>query len=104
MYLDENKGQVTMKTTISTALLLAAAALVGCHSNNDSVSYGYIHHHLTPELEGTVERPVDISRNFAVASNENFRMLHDDIARTLYTDHPSRLSPFPITYTSGMPR
>ena len=28
----------------------------------------------------------------------------DDLGRAFYTDHPSRLSPYPVTYTSGNPR
>ena len=40
----------------------------------------------------------------AVMRDQNYRMISDDWNRMWYTDHPSRLSPFPVTYTSGNPR
>ena len=51
-----------------------------------------------------VQRDIDIMRNEMVMDNINERMLNGDIRRFWLRDHPSRLSPFPITYTSGMPR
>jgi len=93
-----------MKTSaclISFAAL--AVCLSGCNSDRD-VSYKHITGHLTPELKGLAERPVDDHNAFAIASNEDLRMFWDDIGRSLYTDQPTRLSPFPITYTSGQPR
>ena len=77
--------------------------LVGCQTG-DPLSYHAIRRDLTPELRGLVERPIDIDRNLASTNNQNLRMMSDDIGRTLYTDHPSRLSPLPIIYTSGNPR
>ena len=50
------------------------------------------------------DRLVDEQRNMAVAFNQNDRMFYDDLGRAFYTDHPTRLSPYPITYTSGNPR
>ncbi len=84
---------------------LAAAVLVGCSSSSPyDVSFGAISGNLTPELEGMTDRPIDNERNVAVANNQNWRMFSDDLGRALYIDHPSRLSPYPITYTSGNPR
>ncbi len=83
----------------------AAAVLVGCSSSSPhNVSFGAISGNLTPELEGLTDRPVDNKRNVAVTNNMNWRMFSDDLGRALYVDHPSRLSPYPITYTSGNPR
>jgi len=93
-----------MKTSaclISVAVL--AVGVVGCDSNKN-VSYKHITSHLTPELQGLAERPVDDHNAFAVSSNQNLRMFWDDVGRSLYLDQPSRLSPYPITYTSGQPR
>ena len=85
--------------------ILGGALLAGCGSSNPSqVSFGAISSNLTPELQGLTDRPVDNERNVAVANNQNWRMFSDDLGRALYIDHPSRLSPYPITYTSGNPR
>ena len=84
---------------------LGAAVLVGCSSSSPyDVSFDAISGNLTPELQGLTDRPVDNERNVAVANNQNWRMFSDDLGRALYIDHPSRLSPYPITYTSGNPR
>ncbi len=92
---------------VSKLTLLAAIAgcIAGCQTSNpDDVSYSAISGNLTPELKGTAERPVDIDSHMAYWGDSNLRMLSDDLGRVFYTDHPSRLSPFPIVYTSGMPR
>jgi len=95
----------TRQSSATLALLAAAAGLVGCASDSSSdTSYGAIVGDLTPELQTTTERPVDVDRNMAVAKNQNWRMMWDDLGRIFYTDHPSRLSPYPIMYTSGVPR
>ena len=86
-----------------TALSLFALSLTAC-SGGGGTSYGAISGDLTPELRGTAERPIDIDRHYAVMRNNNYRMAADDWIRMWYLDHPSRLSPFPITYTSGQPR
>jgi hypothetical protein len=83
------------------ATVLVGMTLGGCYS---STSLHSILHNLSPELSGTAEREVDIQRNYAVMADANCRMFRDDWGRVWYTDHPSRLSPMPITYTSGMPR
>ena len=86
---------------------LGAAVLVGCSSSPRSpydVSFNSIRGDLTPELQAMTDRRVDEQRNWAVTDNQNLRMLHDDLGRAFYTDHPTRLSPYPITYTSGNPR
>ncbi len=85
---------------------LSGAVLVGCSSPSSpyDVSFDAIRGDLTPELRAMTDRLVDEQRNMAVAYNQEKRMLFDDLGRAFYTDHPSRLSPYPITYTSGNPR
>lgn len=91
--------------SICTACLLAGTfAIVGCRSEKSQVSYGSITRNLTPELRGTHERPVDVSRNMRITHNQNWRMFSDDLGRFFYTDHASRLTPFPMVDTSGNPR
>ena len=86
---------------------LGGAVLVACSSSPSSpydVSFDAIRGDLTPELRAMTGRLVDEQRNMAVAFNQNGRMFYDDLGRAFYTDHPTRLSPYPITYTSGHPR
>jgi hypothetical protein len=88
-----------------TALTLSIVALVGCQADDASeLSYKAISHDLTPELRGLEQRPIDIDAHLAYYMNANWRSLSDDLGRVWYTDHPSRLTPFPMTYTSGQPR
>ena len=82
-------------TTTATALGLGLGMALGATGCSTS---------LTPEMRGTVERPADVSNHVTYTNNANWRMFNDDLGRSFYTDHPSRLSPFPIMYTSGMPR
>jgi type IV pilus biogenesis protein CpaD/CtpE len=91
-------------TTLGRTLLLgfAAAALIGCAK--DPVSYKTIAGDVTPDMQGYVERPVDVDRHLVYTNNTNLRAASDDLGRAFYTDHPSRLTPFPTVYTSGMPR
>ena len=85
---------------------LGGALLVGCSSPSSpyDVSFDAVRGDLTPELQAMTDRPVDEQRNIAVANNQNWRMLFDDLGRAVYTDHPTRLSPYPVTYSSGTPR
>jgi hypothetical protein len=88
-----------------TALMTLAATVGGCKTGDASpVSYKAVSHDPTPELRGLEQRPIDIDAHLAYMINHNWRMLSDDLGRVFYTDHPSRLSPFPITMTSGQPR
>lgn len=92
------------------SLPLGACASVGTNystvwrDNPPQGEYASIAEHPTPELINESQRDIDIMRNEMVMDNINERMLNGDIRRFWLRDHPSRLSPFPITYTSGMPR
>jgi len=87
--------------TVGSAIL-AASAFIGCSSND--VSTNAILSNLTPELLGLNERPIDIKSHMAVTGNVELREMWGDLGRAVYIDHPSRLSPYPIVYTSGQPR
>ncbi len=83
---------------------IAGAMLTGCESSaRQTTSLGDILSDPTPELRGLQERPVDVYRNLAIVNNANMRMLSDDLGRTFYTNHPSRLSPYPIMSLNGNP-
>jgi hypothetical protein len=94
------------KTTLRLALLsgLAAISLIGCSSNKDATSYAAVSGDPTPDLQGFVERPIDVDRHLAYMRNTDWRAASDDLGRMMHYDHPSRLTPFPTVYTSGMPR
>ena len=66
-------------------------------------SLGSILGDLTPELQGLHERPVDVYRNLAIVKNAHLRLLSDDLGRTFYTNHPSRLTPYPVMSLTGNP-
>ena len=86
---------------LSVLVLFASLPLGACASVGTDYS---IAANPTPELINESQRDIDIIRNEMVMDNINERMLNGDIRRFWLRDHPSRLSPFPITYTSGMPR
>ncbi len=82
-----------MKTILSVAVAsLAAVCLSGCYGN------------MSPELQGLSLTHDEVKLDRKVAMNQNKRLVSDDLARTFYLDHPSRLSPYPVTYTSGLSR
>jgi len=95
-----------MKSSIAlTVLAVLAAALAGCHSNKaEPTTFGSVSWNPTPDVQTLDERPIDIDAHIAAANDHDLRNFSHDLGRVFYTDHPSRLSPFPITYTSGQPR
>ena len=91
---------------------ITGAMLTGCETSarhgaayNSQSQYGLsaILADLTPELQGYQERPVDVKRNLTIVNNANLRGLSDDLGRTFYTNHPSRLTPYPVMSLSGNP-
>jgi hypothetical protein len=94
--------------TLTAAAIASIASAAGCATRpaerRHQVSYAAISGNLTPELQTLHERPVDVHRNMAVNQNQSWRMFWNDLGRVWYTDHPSRLSSFPVVSTSGNPR
>ncbi|MHC4991253.1 MAG: hypothetical protein ACYTGC_09760 [Planctomycetota bacterium] len=86
-----------------TTMMLVPVAMLGCGGEPD-VSTDAILGNLSPELRGSTESHEIAEKNLAVTNDTNSRLFFDDIGRVLYTDHPSRLSPLPVTGTSGNPR
>lgn len=93
----------TMIRVVCAVAVLALVALGGCAKKNP-VSFKQIAKHPAPELASTIDRPDDIKKNYAYMRNTNYRGFWDDLQRTIYIDHPSRLSPYPIVDASGNPR
>jgi len=83
---------------MKSTLCLAVASLVciccasGCGSN------------LSPGMKGLAHNKEEVRIARQVEMNQNARMISDELARTFYLDHPSHLSPYPVTDTSGYPR
>jgi hypothetical protein len=104
----KTRSEADMNPTLRTSMLSAFALtgisfLAGCQTGSDT-DFRVVAANPTPELQGTVERRIDVDRHMAVTKDLNKRMFSDDLGRVFYTDHPSRLSPLPVLYTSGMPR
>ena len=59
---------------------------------------------LARNLQGMVNRPIDVNNSWAITESTNWRSISDDLGRVFYTDHPSRLTPYPVLDTSGSPR
>jgi hypothetical protein len=81
-----------MKTCVS---VFASCAFVACIAGCANLS---------PEMKGLGMTPDENQKMVRVTNNQNARMIADDLARSFYLDHPSRLSSYPVTSTSGMPR
>ncbi|MHC5002267.1 MAG: hypothetical protein ACYTJ0_04015 [Planctomycetota bacterium] len=82
---------------------LAAMTLAGCGSDSD-VSTDAILSDLSPEMRGMVETKERTNAHVHITSDFDSRMFTDDIGRALYTDQPSRLSPYPSGAVTGLPR
>ena len=86
----------TMKKIACTiSLTVLAACLIGC---------GHKLPKLSPEMRGLSLTKAEAHNNFVVSAVQNGRSVSDDLARTFLTDSPSRLSPYPVVSTGGMPR
>lgn len=94
---------VLCRTLLSGAAVIVLTASFGCQSadRQDPLSFSSVANDPSPELQSTTQRPVDVDRSLAYMKDVNKRSFWDDLSRTFYTDHPSRLSPYPIMSTSG---
>jgi len=88
-------------TTIAAGL--AATILTGCATNPENVSLGAVTGNMTPEVLTLNQRYEDMLRHMAYTNDVNGRMFWEDLGRTWYTDHPSRLNPIEIVSVSGKP-
>ena len=94
-------------TAFATTALVSALMAVGCSSTKYDpydVSFDNIRKDLSPELRTTTERDVDVQVAIALMKDQNWRMFYGDFGRAFHTDHPSRLTPFPVPYRTGRPR
>jgi hypothetical protein len=89
------------------AVLTASATLIlvtGCSSGErKGTDLASIKGNLTPELEATAERDVDMEVNWAMNADQDLRGVWNDLGRFWLTDRPSQLSPYPIMPTGGQP-
>lgn len=74
------------------------SALTGCGSTDTrNTSIGHIRGSLTPELTTLAWRPAEVRNNLALAQNQYYRAMGEDIGRVLlYVDRPTRLTPAPV--------
>ncbi len=92
------------RAAFAAGAFAAASLFGGCAYDPENVSFDYIKGHVSPELDGLTERPVDIQRNLAVNEDQTLRMFWADLGRTWLMDQPSMLSPYYIISTNGQPR
>jgi len=92
-----------MKKLLSAALI-SPLFLAGCGGATNDVSLGAVTSNLTPELMTLNQRPVDVQRHMSYSTDINGRLFWEDLGRTWYVDHPSRLNPIEIVQVSGKPR
>lgn len=77
------------------ALTVLATGLTGCGNSLPKLS---------PEMKGLSLTKAEAHNNRIITRTQNMRSCSDDLARTFLTDSPSRLTPYPIVTTGGMPR
>ncbi len=95
---------MSRNAALSTLSALALVALLGgCKADPNSTDFASVKSNLTPEMQGTSERPVEIEMNMAMNANQDTRGIWDDLGRLWLTDRPTKLSPYPIMGTSGNP-
>lgn len=93
----------TRRSVLVASLLVAGAfssTLTGCKSTNSSAtSVGHLRGSLTPELSTLAWRPAEVSNNMAIANNQYFRAMNEDVGRLLlYVNRPTRLTPSPVAH------
>ncbi|MEM7228570.1 MAG: hypothetical protein AAF432_07115 [Planctomycetota bacterium] len=93
--------------TIASATIVSGLLLAGCSSKSYDpydVSWDNLQKDLSPELRTETERNEDIEVALSLMEDQNERMFWGDLGRAFHTDHPSRLSPFPVPGRTGRPR
>ncbi len=86
---------------VASMLGSAAVLLGGCASGGStkSTDVRHIRSNLTPGLSTSAQRHTEVNNSLAIMSNQHFRLLHEDLGRTLmYLDRPSRLTPAPVAH------
>ena len=82
---------------ISSLICAALALIAGCSSSDYSYQAAAdIRGDVSPDQDWLAHRPVDVKNAFAIAEDENLRMMNEDLARFLLIDRPSHLSQTPI--------
>ncbi len=81
-----------------TLAAVGAAALTACGTAGPFGRDARIRANLTPELATLDQTHIDTRNAYALMSNENLRMLNDDLLRFFYLDRPSRLTSLPMPH------
>ena len=90
----------TCTRTLAAVTLAAVcvAALTACQSGGPFGRDARIRANLTPELATLDQTHIDTRNSYALMSNENLRMLNDDLLKFFYLDRPSRLTSLPMPH------
>ena len=81
-----------------TLAAVSAASLTACGASGPFGRDARIRANLTPELATLDQTHVDTRNSYALMSNENLRMLNDDLLKFFYLDRPSRLTSLPMPH------
>lgn len=81
------------RTALTIFCIASPAALTGCWSDPQ---YQAVQSDPTPNIQTLYQRPVDVNNALVVTSNENFRMMWQDLGRVTYLNRPSNLTPEPV--------
>ena len=81
-----------------TLAAVGAASLTACGASGPFGRDARIRSNLTPELATLDQTHVDTRNSYALMSNENLRMLNDDLLKFFYLDRPSRLTSLPMPH------
>ena len=81
-----------------TLATVSAASLTACGASGPFGRDARIRSNLTPELATLNQTHIGTRNSYALMSNENLRMLNDDLLRFFYLDRPSRLTALPMPH------
>ena len=81
-----------------TLAAVGTASLTACGASGPFGRDARIRSNLTPELATLDQTHVGTRNSYALMSNENLRMLNDDLLKFFYLDRPSRLTSLPMPH------
>lgn len=88
----------TARSAMCVTALLLTVGLSACTSKEKYPGYAETSSNVTPDTLSLHNRPVDANTDYAITTNENWRMFWADLGRASLLDRPSRLAFPPIPH------